>query len=97
MATINIGYVLYKRAQLNPEKEALVVEDVRRTWSELNERANRAASAVRKLGVNEGDRVAILAMNEPEYIELFFAFIPVAFNPLKDAGYRRVADGVYVD
>ena len=49
MATINIGYVLSKRAQLTPNKEALVVEDVRRTWSELNERANRAASAVHSI------------------------------------------------
>ena len=68
---INIGYVLYKRAQLNPDKEALVVEDVRRTWSELNKRSNRAASAVRKLGSQKGDRVAVLALNEPEYSELF--------------------------
>jgi fatty-acyl-CoA synthase len=80
----NIGYVLYKRAQLNPDKEALVVDDVRRTWSELNERSNRAASAMQKLGVQKGDRVAILAMNEPEYVELFFALgkIGVVMTPV---------------
>lgn len=81
---INIGYVLYKRAQLNPDKEALVVDDVRRTWSELNERSNRAASALQKLDVKKGDRVAILAMNEPAYIELFFALgkIGVIMTPV---------------
>lgn len=69
---INIGYFLYKRALLSPKQEALVVGDVRYTYRELNERANRAADAMKKLGVKPGDHVAILALNEPEFIELYF-------------------------
>ncbi|MBW1641463.1 MAG: long-chain fatty acid--CoA ligase [Deltaproteobacteria bacterium] len=69
---INLGEFLTKRALLTPDKEALVCEDVRRTFSDLNDRANRLAYAMKKLGVGHGDRVGILAFNEPEYFELFY-------------------------
>lgn len=69
---INIGYLLYKRALLEPEKEALVVGDIRRTYKELNLRSNRLAHAMKRLGIGHGDRVAVLALNEPEYFELYF-------------------------
>ena len=69
---INMGEILTRRAHLTPEREALVCEDVRWTFSELNGRANRLANAMRKLGVEPGDRVAMLALNEPEYFEMLF-------------------------
>ncbi|MCJ7652557.1 MAG: AMP-binding protein, partial [Actinobacteria bacterium] len=70
--SINIGAFLAKRAMLSPEREALVCEDVRRTFAECNERANKFAHAAQKLGVRHGDREAILALNEPEYMDAFF-------------------------
>jgi acyl-CoA synthetase (AMP-forming)/AMP-acid ligase II len=69
---INIGDLLARRAKLNPDKEALVCEDVRLTWSECNDRANRLAHAMRKLGVGHGDRVGLLALNEPEYLDMYY-------------------------
>jgi acyl-CoA synthetase (AMP-forming)/AMP-acid ligase II len=69
---INIGEFLTKRAYLTPEREGLVCEGIRRTYRELNERANRLAQAMQALGVGYGDRVALLALNEPEYYDLYF-------------------------
>ncbi len=81
---INIGYLLYKRAMLSPKLEALVVGEVRRSYPELNAGANRVANAMRRMGVQRGDRVAVLALNDPEYLELFFglAKIGVVMVPL---------------
>jgi acyl-CoA synthetase (AMP-forming)/AMP-acid ligase II len=81
---INIGYLLYKRAMLSPKLEALVVGEVRRSYPELNAGANRVANAMRKMGVQRGDRVAVLALNDPEYLELYFglAKIGVVMVPL---------------
>ncbi|MCJ7745462.1 MAG: AMP-binding protein, partial [Actinobacteria bacterium] len=70
--TVNIGAFLAKRAMLNPDSEALVCEDVRRTFSECNSRTNKFVHAMQKLGIGHGDRVAILALNEPEYLDMFF-------------------------
>jgi len=72
MIKINIGEFITRRAILTPEREGLVCEHIRRNFGELNERANRLANAMRGLGVGHGDRVALLALNEPEYYDLFF-------------------------
>jgi fatty-acyl-CoA synthase len=69
---INIGEFLSKRAALTPKREGLVCEGVRRTFQELNERSNRIANAMLNLGVRRGDRVGLLALNEPEYYDLYF-------------------------
>lgn len=70
--SINLGTYISRRAMLSPDKEALVCEDRRFTWSESNANANRLARAMRKLGVGHGDRVALLALNEPEYLDMFY-------------------------
>lgn len=69
---VNIGLSLAHRAILNPDREALVCEDVRFTWSEYNARTNRFCHAARRLGIGNGDRVGLLALNEPEYLYMFY-------------------------
>ncbi len=69
---INIGGLLTKRAAMTPDREGLVCEDVRRTYKQLNDRANRLANTMKALGVTYGDRVGLLALNEPEYYDMYF-------------------------
>jgi len=69
---INIGEFMTRRALLTPNREGLVCEEIRRTYGELNERANQFANAMLRLGVGRGDRVALLALNEPEYYDMLF-------------------------
>jgi len=72
----NIGLFLAKRAYLNPRLEAFIDTHTSRrfTFAELDARANRTANFLaRELGVKKGDRVALLLMNSPEFMESFFA------------------------
>jgi acyl-CoA synthetase (AMP-forming)/AMP-acid ligase II len=69
---INIGGLLTKRAFMTPDREGLVCEGIRRNYRELNERANRLADTMRAMGVRHGDRVGLLALNEPEYFDMYF-------------------------
>jgi long-chain acyl-CoA synthetase len=46
---------------------------VRRTWRETIDRVARLAGALRGLGVERGDRVAILMLNSHRYLELYYA------------------------
>jgi len=68
----NIGLFLAKRARLEPNKVGLIFEGREITYKEWNERANRAANAFAALGVKAGDRVGLLMMNSPEFLECFF-------------------------
>ncbi len=67
--------ILATRANLNPNREALydLTSKIRYSYSELNQRANRAANFLReKYGVQKGDRVSILAHNSIAYVDLLF-------------------------
>ncbi len=57
-------------AAMRPTKLALVCEERSRTYAELNARANRIANALKSLGVQAGDRVAVMAHNSLEGIEM---------------------------
>jgi len=72
MVRTNIGGFLSKRAALSPGKEALVLGETRLTFKQMNQRANRLANAIGRLGVGYGDRVAMLSLNEPEFFDLYF-------------------------
>lgn len=67
---------LKRWAMLSPKNVAIVCTDSGRkfTYKELYERSNMLAQRLRdRYGIARGDRVAVLSMNEPEYVFLFFA------------------------
>ena len=47
----------------------------RRTWSQTRDRVAKLAGALRKLGLGEGDRAAILALNSDRYFEFFYGTV----------------------
>lgn len=74
--TMYLGDWLQRRTQLSPDKIALI--DAERgmrsiTYREWNAAAGRSANFLRGLGVGRGDRVAILAQNCVEFLDLWFA------------------------
>jgi fatty-acyl-CoA synthase len=72
-----IGDWLARREMLTPNKAALIdAQNGSRaiTYREWNRAANRTANFLREgLGVQKGDRVAVLAMNCVEYLDVWFA------------------------
>ena len=75
----NIGLFLSKRAQLDPSLEAFVdvASGLRLSYHELNQRANQTAHLLKGLGIKKGDRVALLMLNCPAYLELFFGLAKI--------------------
>ncbi|HUQ94849.1 MAG TPA: acyl--CoA ligase family protein [Bryobacteraceae bacterium] len=64
---------LARSAFVYGDKVAVVEGDRRFTYRELEQRVHRLASALRKLGVRPGDRVAVLAPNSTLALETHFA------------------------
>ncbi len=56
-----------------PDKVAIVFEDKKYTFSQLNERTNRLANGFEGLGVKKGDRLAMLQVNCNQCVEAYFA------------------------
>jgi long-chain acyl-CoA synthetase len=61
------------------ERPAIVDGDRRLTFLELDERCRRLAAAVSALGVEPGDRVALLMANGHEYVECYVALPAAGF------------------
>lgn len=62
-----------QHGQSYPERTALITDQGKITYGELHSRALRAARLLRGMGIGEGDRFGVLAMNLPEFIELLLA------------------------
>src|SRR5262249_56133020 len=74
-----------------PEKLALVDEPKQFTYAELQARANRLSNALLSLGVEKGDRVAILSPNTHWMFESFFG-VPQVGAVLVPLNYRLTAE-----
>ena len=70
-----IGEWSSRRATLTPNREAIVdnIEKKRYSYKDIDERANKLAQVLLDNGVQIGDRVAILAKNSIDCIDLYFA------------------------
>lgn len=70
-----IGDWMERGARYWPDNLAVVdlASAGRYTYAQMNQRANAVARWLRAAGVGRGDRVAVLAMNCVEILDLFFA------------------------
>src|SRR3990170_7881477 len=72
-----IGDYLAKRELYSPDKLAFIdagkSPEWRLTFRDANRRANKLANWLKSQGVSKGDRVAILARDGYEHLDLFFA------------------------
>jgi fatty-acyl-CoA synthase len=66
---------LARRAMLTPDQTALIEASTGQhiSYGEWNQRANRVANALATSGLRKGDRVAVLATNNLEYLDILFA------------------------
>ena len=89
-ASFNFADVWEMAADALGDRLALVCGAQRRTYAELEERANRLADHLTGLGVGPGDHVGIYLENCPEYLEAMLACFKLRAVPI-NVNYRYVA------
>jgi long-chain acyl-CoA synthetase len=67
----DIASLVKGHAREFPDRVALWCGDRSRSWAQLDDRVDRVASALFASGIRPGDRVAVLATNSLEYVEIF--------------------------
>ena len=87
MKYLNIGDILAVNARKHPDKIALKDSKTSRTFPELDLRTNKIAHAFLDMGINKGDKVAVLLNNSIEFMEVYVAaakmgavIVPVNFR-----------------
>ena len=64
----NAARMLERGVRRWPDSDAILFEDRRYTWREVDRRVNQTAHAFRSLGVGKDDSVALLMDNRPEFL-----------------------------
>ncbi len=70
---MNLTQPIHRAAVMTPNALATVCGERSHTWRQIHDRVSRLGGALRSLGVDRGDRVAILSLNSDRYLEYYFA------------------------
>ncbi len=104
-AAIGLGAMLEEITRKYKRREALLFEGRSIPYAELSENVNRVAGGLEALGIAQGDRVAMMLPNIPEFAYTFFGIqklgaVAVPFNTmykgreisfiLRDSGARAI-------
>ena len=95
----NLLTLLRKHAAQSPDAPCVTFAGETLSFGELDLRANRVANALAVLGVQPGDRVAIVARNTPAHFELLFgcAKAGAIFLPINWRLSAREITGILAD
>lgn len=91
MAEFQFADLFELSADVVPDRTALVVGDVRRTYTELEERANQLAHHLLDAGIGPGDHIGVYALNGHEWVETMLAAFKIRARVV-NINYRYVDD-----
>ncbi len=72
-AQLTVDGLFLQQVARHPDRVALVFGEQRWTYRELAHRVGRLATRLAGMGLQRGDRIALLSENRPEYVELEMA------------------------
>lgn len=75
--TLNLAVLLEESAKEKPEKPALVFGEQELTYAELRDAAKRFANSLVSLGVKQGDKVAVMVPNVPQFAIAYYGILNV--------------------
>ena len=87
----NIADLFESVVDVIPDKVALVSGDVRLTYKQLDDRANRVAHYLQSIGVGRGDHIGLYLYNGNPYIELMLGAMKIGAVTI-NINYRYVAE-----
>ena len=76
--TLNLASIIEQHARLSPDKEAIVWNEMRFSYRQLNALSNRVANALSEIGIGSDDKVALVCPNLP--------FFPIVYYGILKAG-----------
>src|SRR5215212_3407542 len=72
---LNLAMLLENSARRDPGKVALILDDIKLRYAEVNGAANKIANGLIGLGVQPGDKVALMLPNTPHFVICYYAIL----------------------
>lgn len=81
---MNLTQALHRNAKNHPHGIATICGERQQSYSQLHDRVARLAAGLHSIGVSQGDRVGILALNSDFYLEAMYAiyWVGAVVNPV---------------
>ena len=88
--SIQLGDLFEVIADAIPNEPALITNDVKFTYAELDERITRLANHLLSIGIKRGEHVGVHAQNTHEWVEAFYACAKISAVAI-NVNYRYVS------
>ncbi|MGD9720989.1 MAG: long-chain fatty acid--CoA ligase [Pirellulales bacterium] len=72
---LNLAIVLSENAQRVPDRVAVISEEQKLTYGELETLSNRLASSLAKLGLHQGQKMLLMLPNIPEFVVAYYGIL----------------------
>jgi len=72
---MNLKLMLEETVRQYGAKTAVALGERRLSYTELDEASNKVANALIKMGLEKGDRVAMLLPNSPDFVAIYFGIV----------------------
>ncbi|MEQ1646286.1 MAG: AMP-binding protein, partial [Pyrinomonadaceae bacterium] len=73
--SLNLASMISHHARLTPTREAIVWENVRLSYGELDKLSNRVAHALAEMNIGLGDKVALVCPNLPFFPIVYYGIL----------------------
>jgi len=73
--SLNLAVILEESTRKHPEKVAVILDDFKLTYGQLNAAANQVANALTGAGLKPGDRVGMMLPNVPQFPIIYFGIL----------------------
>lgn len=91
-----IGDIIRRNAKRFPKKTALIFEETSYTFKELDDRVNRLANGLLSSVHKKGDRIAIIADNCHQHVEIFCTVAKLGMASMAANPFLSVNDLTYI-
>ena len=81
--SFNIADLFEHAVDVVPDRMALIVGDVERTYTQLDERANRLAHRFLADGIGTGDHIGIYGINSEPWVVAMLAAFKISAVPIR--------------
>ncbi len=75
--TLNLASIIEHHARIAPDKDAIVWNEMRFSYGQLNGLSNRVANALVEMNIGHGDKVALCCPNLPFFPIVYYAIMKV--------------------
>ena len=73
--SLNLAVILEESTRKNPDKVAVILDDFKLTYAQLNAAANQVANGLRDAGIKPGERVGMMLPNVPQFPIIYFGIL----------------------